>query len=162
MKLSGTIDATEIDPMLAAIRQALVDNETGWAAEFGEKQVAVVPPDATEQGIDAIIKTAIGRTSGLCLLLIAGDGKNPDKEAPGPLCNVELEMQLFVSTRMRAKTARSPMELVSAIARFFHHAKIAVPDGPDWYETLKFLGFTALADTDFTAYAITFERELEL
>ncbi len=162
MKITGTIDATEIDPMLSAIRQSLVDATEGWAAEFGAKQVVVVSPDDTEQGIDAAIKQAMGKSTGLCLLIIAGDGKNPDKDAPGPLCNVELEMQLYVSTRMRAKTARSPMALVSGLARFFHHAKLSVPDGPEWYETIKFLGFTALADPDFTAFAINFERELEL
>jgi len=162
MKITGSIDATEIDPMLAAIRQSLVDATEGWTAEFGEKQIAVVAPDETDAGIEAMIKTAMGKTSGLCLLIIAGDGKNPDKTAPGPLCNVELEMQLFVSTRMRAKTARSPMALVSALARFFHHAKISIPETMDWYETLYFLGFSTLPDPDFTAYALSFERELEL
>ena len=162
MKVSGTRDATELDPMLAAIRQSLVDSTDGWTAEFGAKQVVVVAPEDTEQGIDAAVKTAAARVGGLCLLIIAGDGKNPDKSASGPLCNVELEMQLFVSSRVRGKNARPVLALVAGLARFFHHAKISIPDGTDWYETIYFLGFTPLADPDYTAYALSFERELEL
>jgi hypothetical protein len=161
-KITGTIDATEIDPMLAAIRQSLVDATDDWAAEFTAKQVVVISPDDTDEGITAKINKAVAMKGGLCLLIIAGDGKNPDKTASGPLCVMELEMQLYVSSRVRGKDARSALALVSALARFYHHAQITVPSGVDWYEKLYFTGFTALPDPDYTAYAISFEREMEL
>ena len=161
ISVSGSVDPGEIDPMLASIRQAIIDASTGVLAEFGEKQVAIVEPDETEKSINAKIETAMGKGKGLSLLLIAGEGKNPDPDAPGPLLNLTLEIQLFVSTNIRGKGANAPLSLVVGIARTLHLAQIGVT-GVSWYERLKFQGFAPLPDPDFTAYALTFEREMQL
>lgn len=147
--------------MLSAIRTALIDAEEGVLAEFGAAQVIIVPPEETEKSLNQRIATAMGRSKGLALLLVAGSAKNPDPEASGPLLNLALEMQLFVSTSIRGKAASAPLELVVGIARTLHHAEIGVT-GISWYERLKFLGFDPLADEEFTAYALTFEREMQL
>lgn len=161
--ITGEVSPDEIDPMMAAIRQSLVDaGAPGSAlAEFGEHQVVVVPPDATDKGINAAIDMAMAKNKGLCLLLITGSGKNPDTDAPGPVINLTLEAQLFVSTRIRGKSARAPLALLTALAKFYHHAEIEIRGIP-WYERIKFLSFDPLEDPDFTAYSLTFEREMSL
>ena len=161
--VSGEIYPGSIDPMLAAIRASLVDAGPAGSAldEFGERQVVIVAPDETDQGITAAIAASMAMKKGLCLLLIAGGAKNPDTDAPGPMMNLELEMQLYVSSRIRGKAARPVLELVAAIAKFFHHAEIRVSGFP-WYERMKCLGFEPMQDPEFTAYVITFEREFQL
>ncbi|MEO5712992.1 MAG: hypothetical protein ABIT37_05850 [Luteolibacter sp.] len=171
--ISGEFYPGEIDPTLVAIAQSLVDAGAsdplaGWTpeqwavlAEFGEKQVVIIMPDETDAGIDAAVKTAVARTSGLCLLIIPGSGKNPDTESTGPLVTLEIEMQLFVATRVRGKNAVSVMSLVGAVAKFYHLSKIRVSTFAP-YEKLKFLGFDPLKDEDFTAFAINFQREMML
>lgn len=161
ISVSGSIAPGEIDPMLEAIRQSIIDSDTGVLAEFGERQVVIVAPEETEQGINDKIAVAMGKNKGLCLLLIAGSGKNPDPEAPGPLLNLVLEMQLYVSTSIRGKAAAAPLSLTVGIARVLHLAQIGVTGVP-WYERLKFLGFDALQDPEFTAYGLNFEREMSL
>lgn len=157
---SGEFSGGEIDPVMDAIRQAIIDTSAGAMAEFGERQVVVVPPDETDQGIDAKIKTAMGKTGGLCLLLVAGGGKNPDPDSAGPLVTIEMEAQLYVSTRIRGKEARPVMALISAIARTLHHAKVSV-NAFELYERLRFTGFDPLPDPDFTAYVLRFDREMQ-
>lgn len=159
--VSGSIEPGEIDPMLEAIRSAIVLSQVGVLAEFGETQVVIVPPDETEKSLNAKIALAMSRSKGLCLLLIAGDGKNPDPDAPGPMLNLALEMQLYVSTAIRGKSATAPLSLMVGIAKLLHHGEIGLA-GISWYERLKFLGFESMADPEFTAYALNFEREMQL
>lgn len=163
LQITGEITPGEIDPLLAAIREGIIaaGSEGDAIQEFGEKQVAIIAPEETDAGIDATIKMAMGKTKGLALLLIAGDGKNPDPEAPGPLVTVNLEAQLYVSTRIRGKSAKPPLEMMAAVARLLHLATVKV-DGFSLYERIKFIGFVTLPDDDFTAYALQFEREMTL
>lgn len=160
---AGEFNPDNLDPMLAAIRQGLVDSGAPGEAlhEFGEKQVVVVAPDETDAGIDAKIATAIGMKKGLCLLLVAGSGKNPDTSAPGPRMNISLEAQLYVSSRIRGNSARPVLELLGALMRFFHHQQIRISGFP-WYEEIKVMGFDPVPDPDFTAYIINLEREFQL
>ena len=159
--ITGSIDPGEIDPMLEAIRQAIIDAETGVLAEFGAAQVVIVAPDETEKTLNQKIAKGMAMSKGLCLLLVAGRGTNPDPEAPGPLLNLSLEMQLFVSTSIRGKAAAAPLSLVVGIARTLHLGQIGIT-GIDWYERLKFQSFEPLPDEEFTAYVLTFEREMQL
>ena len=163
--IAGNLNPDAIDPMMAAIRQALIDaddNTPGSALnEFGERQVIVVPPDETDAGINQKIETAIATKKGLCLLLIAGSGKNPDASAPGPRMNITIEAQLFVSSRIRGKSARTVLELLGAVMKFYHHAQVRVSGFP-WYEEIKVTGFDPLPDAEFTAYVISMEREFQL
>lgn len=159
--ISGEYYPGEFDPVLDAIRQAVIDSADGAMAEFTERQVAVIAPDETDAGIDAQIQKAVALSGGLCLLIVAGSGKNPDTEAPGPLVTMALELQLYVATRQRGRAARPVMELVAALARTFHHAVIH-PSGATWYEKMLFTGFQPLPDPDYTAYAIAFDREFQL
>lgn len=150
-----------IDPMLAAIRQSLVDATDGVLAEIGERQVTVVAPDETDQGIDAAIRMAMARNKGLAILLVAGAGKNPDPDAPGPRMTLTIEAQLFVSTRIRGRDATSPLELCGAIAKHYHHLQVRISGFP-WHEEIRVTGFDPLPDPDFTAYFITLERDFQL
>ncbi len=162
-----------LDPMLSAIRQSLVEAGTGtapagwaadqWAAlaEFGDNQLTIVKPDDSDEEIDSMIKKAMGRTHGLSVLIFTGSGRNPDASAPGPRVTLDLEMQLFVSTRIRGKAARSALALLGALAKFYHHSQIRVSGFP-WYEELRFTGFDPLPDPDFTAYELHIEREFQL
>ena len=165
--IEGTTYPDSIDPMMAAIRDAIITAASApvpadeTLTEFGTDQVVIVPPDETEQGIDAKIKKAFGRTKGLVLLLVAGGAKNPDKTAPGPRLTLEMEAQLFVNTRMRAKDARPVLQVLCAVMKLLHHAQIRISGFP-WYEELNVTGFEPMADPDFTAYAITIEREFQL
>lgn len=163
--IAGAINPDKIDPMLAAIRQSLVDADASTPGtalhEFAAKNVVIIAPDETDAGIDAKIKAGIATKSGLCLLLIVGDGKNPDKAAPGPRMNLAMEAQLYVSSRIRGSSAKTVLELAGALMKFFHHAQIRISGFP-WYEEIFVTGFGSLQDPDFTAYSITMEREFQL
>ncbi len=159
-QVSGEFSGGEIDPVMDAIRQAIIDAADGAMEEFGERQVVVVSPDESDQGIDAAIKAATARSRGLCLLLVAGGGRNPDVDAAGPLVTVEMEAQLYVSSRVRGRAARPVMALVAALARTLHHARVGV-SAFDLYERLRFTGFDPLPDPDFTAFALRFDREMQ-
>lgn len=159
-QISGEFSGGEIDPMLEAIRQAVISSTTGVLAEIGEQQICIVAPEETDAGIEAMIKTAMGKTKGLAVLMIPADGKNPDPEAPGPLCNVGLQVHIYVSTRIRGKNAEPPMKFLTALSRFLHHAKVSL-NAWDHYEQVKFTGYAHLPDPDFTAFSVDFERELQ-
>jgi hypothetical protein len=159
--VSGTCHPDAFDPMLAAIRQAVIDATGGAVDEFTAENVLAVAPDETEQGIDAMIGQAMARAKGLCLLLVSGSAKNPDTSAPGPRLTLALELQLYVSTRIRAKGSRSVLELLAAIMRTLHHAQIRI-SGFAWYEELRVIGFDPRPDDDFTAYTINAERDFQL
>lgn len=161
--LIGDYQPGEIDPVLDAIRQSLVDaGAPGSAlAEFGANQIVVVAPEETEQSLDAKIQQAMAKNKGLCLLLVGGSATNPNKEEEGPVIILTLEAQLFVSTRIRGKGARPVMELICEICRFLHLARIR-PSSAHWNERIFFTGFTPMQDPDFTAYILTFEREITL
>lgn len=158
---TGTVEPGEIDLMLDAIRQAIIDSDTGALVEFGARKVVVVSPQDTEQSIDSLIKQAIAMNKGLCLLLIGGSATNPNKDEEAPLLNLELEAQLYVSTRIRGKAARAIMELITELAKFLHHARIR-PSSAHWMERIYFTGFDPFPDPDYTAYSIRFEREITL
>lgn len=173
IRQDGEFHPDALDPMLAAIRQSLVEAgigtaPAGWAegqwaalAEFGENQVSIVQPDTSDAEIEGMIKKAMGRTHGLSLLVFTSSAKNPDASAPGPRVELDLEMQLFVSSRIRGKAARSVLTLLGALAKFYHHSQIRISGFP-WYEELRFTGFDPLPDPDFTAYEIHFTREFQL
>jgi len=159
--VSGTCHPDAFDPMLAAIAAAITGASGGAIDEFTAANVLVVAPDETEQGIDAMIGQAIARAKGLCLLLVSGSAKNPDTSAPGPRLTLSLELQLYVSTRIRAKGSRSVLELLAAIMRTLHHAQIRI-SGFAWYEELRVIGFDPVGDPDFTSYTINLERDFQL
>lgn len=158
---TGTFYADSLDPMLAALRQGLIDATGAILDEFGADQVVVVPPEETDAGISAKIATAMARNKGLCLLLVPGGGKNPDSSAPGPRMALAVEAQLYVSSRIRGAHARSVLELLGALMKFFHHAQLRISGFP-WYEEIRVLGFDPLPDPDFTAYVLNLEREFQL
>lgn len=163
--LAGEVYPDRLDPMLESLRSGLVaaaTEATGTAlGEFLEGTVHVIAPETTEQGITSKIAEATARSKGLCLLLVAGSGKNPDPTAPGPRMVITLDAQLYVSTRIRGTAARPILELLGALMKFFHQAQIRI-SGFAWYEELRVLGFDPLADPDFTAYSILIEREFQL
>lgn len=152
-----------IDPMMAALRASIVAaGEQGSAlAELGEQQVIVVDPADSDQSIDDRIKMAMAKTKGLALLLVSGSATNPEKEAPGPRINLQIEMQLYVSQRIRAKDAKSPMQFICEIAKHYHGAELRISGFP-WYERVFFTGFDPMADPDYTAFVLNFEREFQL
>jgi hypothetical protein len=158
--------ARELDPMLAAIRAVIVDTQVSPTTgadltDFTEDNVTVIPPEATTKQIDAAIQHAIARHKGLSLLMVAGSGKNPDQDAPGPRCAIELELQLYTLPVKRPKGSRSALELVTALMRGLHDQQIHITGFP-WFEEIKFQSFDPLPDADFVAYSITFEREMSL
>lgn len=159
--VNGTFNPDGFDPMLAAIRQAIIDATGTGIDEFTTANTLVVAPDETDQGIDSMIGTAVAKAKGLCLLLVSGGAKNPDPSAPGPRLTLTLELQLYVSTRIRARGTTSVLALLAALARTLHHAQIRISGFP-WYEELRVMGFDPLADDDFTAYAINIERDFQL
>lgn len=161
--MTGDYQPGDVDPVLDAIRQSIIDaGEPGSPlTEFGEKQVVVVSPDETEKTINQKIAEAMAKNKGLCLLLIGGNATNPDKEQEGPVLNLELEMQLYVSSGIRGKGARPVMTLICELARMLHHSRIR-PSSHHWWERIFFTGFSPLPDPEFTAYSITFEREITL
>jgi hypothetical protein len=158
---TGTVEPGEIDPMLDAIRQAIVDSDIGALVEFGPRQVVVVSPQETEQSIDALIKQGMAMNKGLCLLLIGGSATNPNKEEEGPVLTLELEAQLYVSSRTRGKAARPIMAIITELAKFLHHARIR-PSSAHWTERIYCTGFEPFPDPEYTAYSIRFEREITL
>lgn len=159
--VNGTLNPDTIDPMLAALRQAIIDATGSAIDEFTAENVAIVAPDATQQSIDATISAATGKAKGLCLLLVGGSAKNPDKSAPGPRLTLELEAQLYVSQRIRGRSARPVLELVAAVMRTVHHAQLRISGFP-WYEELAATGFDPLPDEDYTAFSIHIERDFQL
>ena len=163
IKLTGEFYPDTIDPMMDAIRASIINaGAQGTAlAELGEQQVVVVDPADSDKDINDKIATAMAKTKGLALLLIAGNATNPQKEAPGPRIQLEIEMQLFVSQRIRSKQAIKPMQFVCEIAKHYHRAEVRISGFP-WYENLYFTGFDPLPDQEFTAFAIRFDREFQL
>lgn len=149
----------EVDPMLAALRTHIANLSA--ADEFTLDSIAIVAPDETDEGIDGEIATAVAKSRGTCLLLIAGDAKNPNKEAPGPRMTLDLECQLFVDTRRRAKNATTPLALVTKLARAIHHQEIRA-GGVPWWERMYVVGWASFPDKEYTAYAISVEREMQL
>lgn len=160
---NGEFYPDTIDPMMDAIRASIVAaGAPGSAlAELGDQQVVVVDPADTDQDINDKIKTAMAKNKGLALLLIAGNASNPQKESPGPRVQLEIEMQIFVSQRIRGKGAIKPMQFVCEIAKHYHRAEVRISGFP-WYENIYFTGFDPLPDPDFTAFAIRFDREFQL
>lgn len=155
-----------VDPFLAAIRQIIVDTQImpGSGADlsdFTAGAVVVLPPEAEEKEIQAEVDVALAKSKGLALLIVGGDASNPDKEAPGPRCTIELEMQLFVHEKLRKKGSRTPLELVVALMKGLHDAQIRVTGFP-WYDEVRWLTYGPLADDDFVAYTLTFEREMSV
>lgn len=159
--VNGTFNPDGFDPMLGAIRQAIIDATGTGIDEFTTANTLVVAPDETDQGIDAMIGTALSKAKGLCLLLVSGGAKNPDPSAPGPRVTLTLELQLYASSRIRARGATSVLVLLAALMRTLHHAQIRISGFP-WYEELRVMGFDPLADDDFTAYTINIERDFQL
>lgn len=156
----------EIDPMLDAIAQMIIDTqvsaETGAdLSDFVERNVFVIAPEADSKDIDRGIDAAINKAKGLCLMLIAGSAKNPDPDAPGPRAVMDLELQLYVHPKLRPKGSRTALELVGALMRGLHDAQIRVTGFP-WFEEIRWTGFDPVPDNDLTAYSITFEREMQL
>lgn len=156
----------DLDPMLDAIRAVIVDTQisphTGAdLTDFTDKNVTIIPPEATTKQIDEAIQAAIARHRGLSLFMIAGSGKNPQPDAPGPRCAIELELQLYTHAKMRPKGSRTALELVFALMRGLHEAQIRITGFP-WFEEIKFQGFDPLPDPDFVSYSLTFEREMSL
>ena len=159
--VTGDFYPDELDPMLGAIRQAIIDATGDAMNEFTAVNVLVVAPDETDQGIDAMIGQAMARAKGLCLLLVSGGAKNPDGNAPGPRLTLALELQLYVSTRTRTRGSRSVLELLAALMRVLHHAQMRISGFP-WYEDIRVMGFDPIADPDFVSYTINLEREFQL
>lgn len=158
-----TTDATgypsELDPMLEAIAQAIT-GAGGDLADFTAENVTVIPPEATGDDLDAMVKDTVARVSGLSLLVIGGGGANPDPEAPGPRMVVGFELQLYMHPELRASGAKKAFELVVALMKYLHDKQVEVA-GFGWHEALQVLGFDPLPDPAFTAYSIAVEREIQ-
>lgn len=150
----------EPDTMLAAIAQAIVDDET-TLAEFTAANVTVIAPQETAEAIDLKVQEAIAKAHGLSLILIAGGGVNPEREADGPRMTVDFELQLYVHQSLRAEDAAKPLALVVALMRFLH-CKVLEVAGFQWFEEIFVTGFDPLPDPDFTAYTIRAERDMQL
>jgi hypothetical protein len=165
-QLTGEVNkAREIDPMLASIADFIAEAGVlpsgADLSDFTARNVTVIAPEATAKQIDAKVQDAIARHKGLSLLVIGGGGKVADADAPGPRLTVELELQLYVHPRLRGEGSRSALELVAALLRGLHDAQIRVT-GCSWFEEIRATGFDPLPDEDFTAYSISFEREMQL
>lgn len=164
-QITGELDEDkDIDPMLAAVRKVIVDTQVradngADLTEFTAKNVMVIPPEATESAIDKAIQKAAAKSKGLALLIIGGSAKNPDTDAPGPQAVIDLELQLYVHPALRKAGSKSPLELTVALMRGLHDARIQVTGFP-WYEEIRWLGYDTLADDDFTAYSISYERQM--
>ncbi len=169
IRQNGEFHPDQVDPMLEAIRRAIIDAPQGAAAlalfpalvEFTEKNVVIVPAGESDAGVDKLIERAAAAASGLCLLLIDGGATNPDPEAPGPRVALELECQMYLATRLWPKSKPSAKELVVGLARVLHHAQIRISGFP-WHEEITFQGWEPLPDPDFLAYSISFTREMPL
>ena len=157
----GTFYPDTIDPMLTALAAAIAAATGAAIDEFTGANVIVVPPDSTDQGINQIISTATALKHGLCLLLVSGSAKNPDLAADGPRLSLSIEAQLYISTRVRGKTARSVLELLCALMKLLHHSQIRI-SGMPWYEEINVLGFDPLPDPDYTAYTVNMTRDFQL
>jgi hypothetical protein len=153
----------ELDPMLQAVADFIANagvTESGAdLADFGPRNVTVIPPDALDKEIEEAINDAVMKSKGLSLLVIGGSGKNPDPTAPGPRVTVEMELQLYVLPKKRPKGSRTPLQLAVALMRGLHDAVIR-PTGFEWFEEIRFMGYEPLPDDDCVAYSITFEREM--
>lgn len=164
-QITGELNLSrEIDPMLAAVADFIagagVLPNGADLTDFGPKNVTVIAPEATAKQIEAKVQDAIAKHKGLSLLVTGGGGKNPDKESPGPRMVVELELQLYLHPRLRPAGSRTALELVVALLRGLHDSQIRV-NGFPWYEEIKADGFDPLPDDNFTAYTLSFEREMQ-
>lgn len=158
-----TTTPAEIDPMLEAIAQAIMDSADlpEFSASPRPNVVPCAPEDSAEE-INNRIAVAMGKSRGLCLLVVAGGGKNEDESAPGPRCKVQFELQLYaapIGTR-RPKNSRKVLALVVAIMRLLHNQQLQVVGCP-WFELITCDSFDPVPDPDFTAYTITFNRDMQ-
>lgn len=154
----NTLERVEIDPFLAAMEDIMARDEI--ELDFlAVDNITVIAPEDTQDTIDKAVDRAIAEHAGLSLLIIAGGGTNPDPEAAGPRCLVEVEMQLYLKPALRPPGSPGALELVGRLIRFWHDKRINVTGFP-WFEEIRWRSFDALPDPDFTAYSIVFERDL--
>src|SRR5215217_5902470 len=93
-----TENIAEIDQILAVYADILMAAES--LPEFTKlPSPNVIPcaPDDSDDTINNRITTAIAKNRGLCVLVMAGDGKNEDDSAPGPRITIDLEFQIFAA-----------------------------------------------------------------
>ena len=153
-----TAERANIDPFLAAMEDVMADDEV--ELDFlTAANITIVAPEDTQDTIDAAVDRAIAEHSGLSLLILSGGGTNPEPEAGGPRCLIEVEMQLYLKSALRPPGSPKALELVGRLMRFWHDKQLSVTGFP-WFEEIRFRSFDPLPDPDFTAYSIVFERDL--
>jgi hypothetical protein len=145
--------------MLVVFANALINANTELP-ELTNKNVTVVAPEQSAEEIDKMIQAHMAKTKGLSVLIIAGGGQNVEKDLDQPRFKIDFEIQLFASPVMRGSSARTPLVLMLEIIRLLHGSEVQIA-GYGWFERIAATAFAPLPDPDFTAYSITFEREMQ-
>lgn len=148
-----------LDDMLVVIADTLI-NANAQLPELTDKNVTVLPPEATAEQIDKMIQNHMAKSKGLSVVIIAGGGQNVEKDLDQPRFLVEFEIQLFSSPILRAQNARTPLVIMLEIIRLLHGASFEIA-GYAWFERITSKSFAPLPDPDFTAYSLMFEREMQ-
>jgi hypothetical protein len=148
-----------LDDMLVVIANILINANTELP-ELTSTNVTVLPPEKSAEEIDKMIQNHMAKAKGLSVVLIAGGGQNVEKELDQPRFLVDFEIQLFSSPILRASNARTPLVLMLEIVRLLHGAEVTIA-GFGWFERITSESFTPLPDPDFTAYSMTFKREMQ-
>lgn len=160
---AGTFYPGDVDLTIEAIAQSIRDaDET--LPEFTEANVIVIDPEETAQKIDRAIQVAVARAKGLALLVVSdGAAENAEPELDTPRPRIGFELQLFIArARTRAaKDARGPLNLCGALAKHLHHRAIRVQAAP-CFEEITFRGWSPIEDDTYHAWAISFDREMQL
>lgn len=160
---AGDFYPGDIDEMLAAIRQVIVDADDDLP-EFTARNVVVIDPEETAQSIDAKIKKAVAMAKGVCLLVVSdGAAENVDTDSDVPRPRIDLELQLYLARNRvrRASDARSPQAMCAALAKFLHRKELSVSDAAQGDEFI-FRRWTPIPDDTYHAWAIGFDREMSL
>lgn len=159
----GTFYPEDMDAMLSAIRQVIVDADSDLP-EFMDANVIVIDPEESAQAIDAKIKAAVAKRKGVCLLIVSdGAAENVDPEGETPRMRIDLELQLFLARRRtrRAASDRTPQDLCRALAKFLHRKELSVSSAAIGDEFIA-RGWAPLPDDDYHAWVISFDREVQL
>jgi hypothetical protein len=148
-----------LDDMLVVIANILINANTELP-ELTNKNVTVIAPETSAEEIDKMIQGHMAKAKGLSVVIIAGGGQNVEKDLDQPRFKVDFEIQLFSHPVLRANNARTPLVLMLEIMRLLHGAQVDIA-GYGWFERITANAFSPLPDPDFTAYSMTFEREMQ-
>lgn len=159
----GSFYPGDLDSTLEAIAQSIRDADAALP-DFTEANVIVTDPEETAQEIDQKIKRAIQKAKGIALLVVCdGVGENADSDGETPRVVLDLELQLYLAKRRtrRSATAARPQDLCAALAKHLHHRAVRV-QGTELYDEITFRRWAPIADEEYNAWTIHFDRELQL